>query len=102
MEPFETYEHAGCTVELHYDEYGDGCDPRDNDNLAHLAVGYRGYTLGDEDIGDHFDPINCPVCKGGDLPIHGPTNERESLGGRVEDEPVCFRCEGWGEVGGRG
>ena len=46
MKPIETFEHAGLTVEIHYDE--DATSPRENDNVARLVCWHRNYNLGDE------------------------------------------------------
>lgn len=47
MEPFETYEHAGVTVELHYDEMG--CNPRTEfDSLGVIASWSRFENFGEE------------------------------------------------------
>ncbi len=49
MEPFETFEHDGITVEIHYDEDGgDHGGPRDADNLTTMVCWHPDYVLGDE------------------------------------------------------
>lgn len=49
MEPFETYEHDGITVEIHYQEYDqEHADPRQWDNLTTLVCWHPDYILGDE------------------------------------------------------
>ncbi len=50
MEPFETFEHAGFTVELHYDEDGSFADPRDAANIETMVCWHPSYILGDEQI----------------------------------------------------
>lgn len=68
MEPAETYEHCGVTVEIHYDETGSG-DPREGDNVTTLFCSYPGYELGDEQLpSDGFEEIECPVCHDEDTP----------------------------------
>lgn len=88
MEPAETYEHCGVTVEIHYDETGSG-DPREGDNVTTLFCSYPGYELGDEQLpSDGFEEINCPKCQG--------TGEGPHVD---DDEPVapdCERCDGTG------
>lgn len=96
MDPIETFEHAGLTVEIVPEEVIDSFyDPRECDQLAHLAISYSGYTLGDEELpSDGFANIDCPVCKGGELPLYGPAHWRVAMGGQiVQDEPECYRCE---------
>lgn len=46
----EKYEHAGLTVEIHYDDSGDDwANPRESDgNLAELLCWHPDYVLGDE------------------------------------------------------
>jgi hypothetical protein len=50
MEPFETYEHAGVKVELHYDECGEHANPRECDNVTTLVCWHPDYILGDYQI----------------------------------------------------
>lgn len=53
MEPYETYEHNGVKVELHYDEdSSDYCNPRfDRDgNIATMVCWHPDYILGDYQI----------------------------------------------------
>lgn len=47
MEPFESFEHAGFTVELHYDEMSEHANPREGDQLGTMVCWHPGYTLGD-------------------------------------------------------
>lgn len=48
-ESTETFEHNGCTVEIHYDDHP--TSPRDADEVGiMLANGHRNYTLGDEEF----------------------------------------------------
>lgn len=49
MEPYETFEHEGITVEIHYDEDGGMHDsPRDYDNVTTMVCWHPDYALGDE------------------------------------------------------
>lgn len=51
MEPFETYEHKGITIELHYDELGtEICNPRDADNITFMVCWHPNHLIGDEQI----------------------------------------------------
>lgn len=52
MQPVETYEHQGVTVEIHYDEdAGEFCNPRNNDgNLTTMVCWHPDYILGDEQL----------------------------------------------------
>lgn len=82
MDPAETYEHNGVTVEIHYEQYDmSHADPRGNDgNLSTFYLYRPGYALGDEQLGSEgLDEIECPVCEG-------------------EGNENCKRCEGWGKV----
>lgn len=45
MDPVETYEYAGCVVEIHYDE--DPMDPRGDCQLGVMICGHPEYQLGD-------------------------------------------------------
>lgn len=47
MEPYETFEHCGLTVELHYDDSGVSFSPRDADNVGIMFCQHRNYILGD-------------------------------------------------------
>lgn len=53
MEAFETFEHAGLTVELHFDTEPES--PREWSNLGVMYCWHPDYTLGDEQFGrgDH-------------------------------------------------
>ncbi len=55
MEAFESFEHAGFTVELHYEEDGSPFDPRDVDNLGTMVCWHPDYILGDEQIAGDSD-----------------------------------------------
>lgn len=91
MDPFETYEHQGVTVELHYDDSSDGsANPREGDNVCTLFCSYPGYELGDEQLPrDGFDEIDCPPCEGNGLVT--------LTDGQVTEED-CPRCGGTGSA----
>jgi hypothetical protein len=68
MEPFETIEYKGCTIELHTDE--DASSPREDDNVGEiLYMQTSRYTLGDrgttpeemDSIRESSDNIYLPV-----------------------------------------
>lgn len=52
MEPIETYQHEGITVELHYDEDGEHANPRQHDNVTTLVCWHPDYILGDYQLRD--------------------------------------------------
>lgn len=82
MDPAETYEHNGVTVEIHYMEHDqEFSNPRDDDGALSTFYLYRpGYTLGDEQLDQSGLPeIDCPACEG-------------------EGDENCGRCEGVGTV----
>jgi hypothetical protein len=98
---YHEIEHAGLKIKFANEEYIDEFfDPRQCDQLGHMAVSYKGYSLGDEELpSDGLPRIDCPVCDGGEKPIYGPPAQHDTiLGPRVEDEPECFRCAGYHEV----
>jgi len=44
----EEFEHAGLTCEIHWEEDGEFCNPRDNDNLGIMLCWHPDYILGDK------------------------------------------------------
>lgn len=50
MEPFETYEHAGMTIELYPEYDAEWLDPRQWDNLGIMVCWHPDYYLGDFQI----------------------------------------------------
>ena len=67
MEPEETFEHAGLTVNILYEEFDtEHANPRDCDGkIGVMFCDYRGYTLGDDDAPDPREQtITCDKCKG--------------------------------------
>ena len=69
MDPYETYEHAGLTVELHYDT--DAESPRYmHENAARIVTfgdgyPYNDYTVGDDQLDDPDElAVTCPHCDG--------------------------------------
>jgi hypothetical protein len=71
MNEVESFEHAGLTVRLFYDDSGLG-DPRDADNLAHFYCWHPDYQLGDEQFSDE-DGRGAGPRKDGrrvPLPVH--------------------------------
>lgn len=96
MEPAETYEHAGMTVEIHYDE--DSVNPRTDfdGQLGVMFCDYDRYELGDYDAPDpRNQTVTCDKCDGeGRVPNILPDGLRSTLDPYIE----CERCEGSGEV----
>lgn len=79
MDAFDTYEHAGLTVELHYDD--SGVNPRKDSDHAGVIVSFTNEYNGDERMGNPSDlTIPCPDCE------------------EAEDSDGCKRCNGEGEV----
>jgi hypothetical protein len=65
MEPFETYKHAGLTVELHYDDMAWEMNPRTNQDNAGKIVSFTREFDGDEYLSPIEDlTIDCPRCGG--------------------------------------
>ena len=58
------YPFPGLSATLGYDEFAEHDSPRDWSNVGTMAVSYRGYNLGDEDISKIDFEIECPHCKG--------------------------------------
>lgn len=85
MEPFETFEHAGQQVALHYDDDPQHCDPRDDySNVGTMIVQWNRYDLGDEqEVPEPEGP--CPDCDGTGFQPDAVSRD-------------CERCEGYGEV----
>ena len=88
MEPFETYEHAGVTVELHYDDTAGGFNPREDHDNAGTILSFTRNFDGDEYLSVAEDlTYDCPVCEGS-----GENQERYHLERRTE-------ADGWIVVG---
>lgn len=67
MSTFETFEHAGVTVKLYYEEHDtEHANPRSDDgNLGVMFCDYSGYKLGDADAPDPRDQrLQCERCEG--------------------------------------
>lgn len=66
MEPFETYEHAGLTIEFYQEEEISIFNPRSNDNAGVMVYFGKDYEIGDEQIAMDIDEltIECPRCEG--------------------------------------
>ena len=74
----------GLSATLGYEEYiEEWMSPRDASNVGTMSVHYRGYTLGDEDIGLIDFEVECPKCEG-----HGELDVDES----VMMPPDCDKC----------
>jgi len=50
MQPFETYQHEGVTVELHYDDDSSFANPREYDNVTTMVCWHPDYILGDYQV----------------------------------------------------
>lgn len=86
----------GLTGTLGYEQYDQELfDPRDWSNVGTMAVSYRGYDLGDENIADEDFQIQCDRCDGnGERPFL-ITNEDGVL---REFWAQCAKCQGAGDV----
>lgn len=84
MEPVDTFEHAGLTVEILWEEFDtEHANPRSDDgHIGVMFCDYRGYTLGDDN--DDDDPrektITCPDCAGSGDSAEYELVERRSYG----------------------
>jgi hypothetical protein len=77
----------------------DYMSPRDWSNVGTMAVSYRGYRLGDEDISDTNFEIECDACEGsGTIDREGPVTERDHLFGLHTVDYACEKCDGAGEI----
>lgn len=88
VEAFETFEHAGLKVELHYDDAPEHQDPREYDNVGTMVCWHDRATLGDEQLDRHtmtFE-VPCDRCNG--------EGWREIGRWNVD----CAKCGGQGEV----
>lgn len=101
MEPADTFEHAGLTVEILWEEFDtEHANPRSDDgHIGVMFCDYRGYTLGDDNSDD--DPrdkqLDCDRCEGaGYVPWEeyegGPADADE------QDEMPCPKCETRGYI----
>lgn len=90
----------GIVAKVKYEEYiEDFHNPREMDQLAHMAVSYRDYTLGDEELpSEGFGQIDCPVCEGGERQLEGPENFVRGNLGTYTQEVICPRCENCHQV----
>lgn len=98
MPPADTFEHAGLTVRLRYEEYIDDNDnPRTNQdgNIGVMFCDYQGYNLGDDDALDPREhTIECDSC-GGDGEVYAARSEDVAVGDLLI---TCPKCGGAGEV----
>lgn len=128
MEPESTFEHAGLTVRIRWEEFDmEHANPRSDDgNLGVMFVDYDRYTLGDDDAPDPREQtVTCPECDGAGDSDEYELVDRRSYGrvkvvdGRFDslqaaeaymerNQPEdaewiaevadCLKCEGSGEV----
>lgn len=77
----------GLEGTLGYEESGEDFSPRDWCNVGTMAVSYRGYDLGDEDIEKIDFEVECPVCKGDGWRDFGDEGEKD-----------CGNCDGRGYI----
>lgn len=89
MKPFDTYEHAGVTVELYYDE--DPMSPLTDHDGVPSIVSFTPDFDGNEYLSVEEDlTLECEQCGGSGLE---PNREVAT-----SDEAICSRCEGEGTV----
>lgn len=83
-EPADTFEHAGLTVEIHYDT--EPASPRGWSNVGTMVCAHRRANLGDEQL-DQIDlDVTCDRCDG--------EGERELGRWTVQ----CAKCDGLGHI----
>src|SRR4051812_23680008 len=75
----------GLQATLGYEEDQEIFSSRDWSNVGTMAVSYRGYSLGDEDISKIDFEVECPVCEGDGWRDMGDDGEKP-----------CGNCEGSG------
>jgi hypothetical protein len=84
----------GIEARMGFEEDTSFADPRDHDNVGTIAVSYRNYILGDEDISRIDFEVECEAC-GGTGETYGP----ENMEGRFTIKtPDCPTCQGIGYV----
>jgi hypothetical protein len=80
------YPFPGLTASLGYEQYIEShMSPREWSNVGTMAVSYRGYDLGDENISEEDFEVECTHCNGHGQLAH--LNDRE-----------CGICAGTGMV----
>ena len=84
----------GLEATLGYDTFAEYQNPREWSNVGTMAVAYRGYSLGDEEIDKIDFEVECKHCEGtGET--YGPDN---MVAGFLVRPPSCPHCEGVGMV----
>lgn len=71
MEPIDTYEHKGITINVYPDEYGsEHSNPREPDQLTTMVCWHPDYVLGDEQIATQRGAVETPFesVRGGTAP----------------------------------
>lgn len=109
MEPFETFEHVGLTVELHYDE--DPMSPREWSNVSTIAA--DGLTFADQPITEDYHERGARVVipcyyeeRGGQARLYETSEDhanvyvfdtpkavRECIGDTAKDEDIRAALE---------
>jgi hypothetical protein len=87
MEPIDTYEHEGITINVYPDDSPEAGNPREGDQLTTLVCWHPDYVLGDEQIQGSRGAVETPFHEGGE----GVTSMRQVyryLG--IVREAVCI------------
>lgn len=83
VEIYKVPDFPGIEGRVAYEEEGAFWSPREWSNVGTMAVSYRGYDLGDEDIREWSFRLPCEACDGSGWDPH-------------DDDSECPKCEGEG------